>query len=60
MQFYPNYLITMTTHIDRGLFHFRRAAFSVTLKEKVDCTLTKATVLRISLNIDGTPITSHI
>jgi hypothetical protein len=35
----------------RGLFHFRRAAFSATLKAKVGSTLTKAASLRITLNI---------
>jgi hypothetical protein len=46
---------------NRELFHFRRAAFSVTLKEKVDNILTKTAVLRVNLNIDGAPITSkHI
>ncbi len=43
---------------NRGLFHFRRAAFSGILKVKVDNTLTKTTVLRVNLNIDGSPITS--
>ena len=43
---------------DRGLFHFHRAAFSPNLKGKVGSTLVKTTVLRINLNIDGTPITS--
>jgi hypothetical protein len=43
---------------DRGLFHFLRSVFSVTLKGKVGSTLTKAVALRISLNIDGSPITS--
>jgi hypothetical protein len=32
---------------DRGLFHFRRAAFLVTLKGIVGSTLTKVEVLRI-------------
>ena len=36
-----------------GLFHFRCAAFSVTLKAKVGSTLTKASALRILLNVDG-------
>jgi hypothetical protein len=44
---------------DRGLFHFRRAGFSATLKAKVGSTLAKAAALRISLNIDGAPITSR-
>jgi hypothetical protein len=43
---------------DRGLFHFRRAAFSTHLKAKVNSTLAKTAALRIKLNIDGTPITS--
>ena len=42
-----------------GLFHFRRVAFSAQLKAKVGSTLAKAAALRISLNIDGTPITSR-
>jgi hypothetical protein len=44
---------------DRGLFYFRRAAFSSQLKEKVGSTLAKAAALRVNLNIDGTPITSR-
>ena len=43
---------------DRGLFHFRRAAFSQQLKSKVSLALAKSAVLRINLNIDGTPIGS--
>ncbi len=43
----------------RGMFHFRRAAFSDQLQAKVGSTLVKATVLRINLNIDGAPITSR-
>jgi hypothetical protein len=42
-----------------GLFHFHRAAFSSQLKAKVGCTLAKDAVLRLNLNIDGTPITSR-
>ncbi len=42
-----------------GLFHFRRTAFSTTLKEKVGSTLVKTTALRVNLNIDGTAITSR-
>ncbi len=42
-----------------GLFNFRRAAFLTTLKEKVGSTLAKAAALRITLNIDGTTITSR-
>jgi hypothetical protein len=44
---------------NRGLFHFRRAAFSAQVKAKVGSTLAKAAALRINLNIDGTPITSR-
>ena len=45
---------------DRGLFHFRLAAFFAILKVKVGSTLAKATASRINLNIDGTSITSHL
>ncbi len=31
---------------NRGLFHFRGGAFTTNLKEKVDSSLTKTTVLR--------------
>jgi hypothetical protein len=41
------------------LFHFHRTTFSPQVKAKVGITLAKATVLRINLNIDGTPITSR-
>jgi hypothetical protein len=43
----------------RGMFHFRRAAFSSSLKSKVGSTLAKAADLRVNLNIDGSPITSR-
>jgi len=43
---------------DRGLFHFRHEAFSQQLKSSVVLALVKAAVLRITLNIDGAPITS--
>jgi hypothetical protein len=42
----------------RDMFHFRRAAFSHQLKAKVCLTLTKASALRINLNLDGAPIAS--
>ncbi len=43
---------------DRAMFHFRRAAFSQQFKNKVDLALPKAATLRITLNLDGVPITS--
>ena len=43
----------------RGQFHFRLTSFPSHLKNRVDLTLTKTTVLRINLNIDGEPITSR-
>ncbi len=43
---------------DRGFFHFRRAAFSVQLKVRVDLPLAKTETLRITLNLDGAPIIS--
>jgi hypothetical protein len=39
-----------------GQFHYRCAAFSSQLKSKVGNILTKASSLRITLNIDGAPI----
>ena len=46
---------------DRDQFHwgYRRAAFSSHLKVKVSNILVKAPILRINLNIDGTPIISQ-
>ena len=41
-----------------GQFHFRRAAFLQQLKSKVGLALDKTAVLRINLNLDGSPITS--
>ncbi len=43
---------------DRGVFHYRRAAFSSMLKRKVGLTLAKAAALRITLNLDGSTIIS--
>jgi hypothetical protein len=43
---------------DRGQFHFRRAAFAQQLKSRVGLALAKAAALRITLNLDGAPITS--
>ena len=43
----------------RGFFHYLRTAFSVQLKSKVGLTLPKSSSLRITLNLDGTPITSR-
>ncbi len=43
---------------NRGVFHYHRTTFSSMLKNKVDLTLTKASVLRITLNLDGVPIIS--
>ncbi len=43
---------------DRVQLHFRGAAFSSYLKNRVDLALAKAAALRITLNLDGAPITS--
>ncbi len=43
---------------DRGQLHFRRAAFCSQLKSRVGLALAKAAALRITLNLDGAPITS--
>ncbi len=39
-------------------FHFRREAFSSMLNSRVSSILAKAAALRITLNLDGAPITS--
>jgi hypothetical protein len=41
----------------RGFFHYRRAAFFAQLKSKVGLALAKAAASRITLNLDGAPIT---
>jgi hypothetical protein len=41
-----------------GQFHFRRVAFPQQFKNRVGLVLTKTEVLRITLNLDGTPIIS--
>jgi hypothetical protein len=56
LDYYFNRLIGKLTG---GLFHFRLSVFSSTLKENVGSTLVKDEVLHITLNIDGTPITSR-
>jgi hypothetical protein len=43
---------------NRGLFHFHRSALTENLKTKVGSTLIKTAVLRVILNVDGSPITS--
>ena len=43
---------------DRGYFHFRRTAILAKLKSRVGLTLAKTVALRITLNLDGAPITS--
>ena len=43
---------------DCGFFHYRRAAFSSMLKSRVGNILAKDADLRVTLNLDGTPITS--
>jgi hypothetical protein len=44
---------------DRGLFHFRRAAFSSQLKSRIGNILAKAAALRVNLILDGAPIISR-
>jgi hypothetical protein len=43
---------------DRGVFHYLRSAFSSMFKSKVGLALDKAAALRITLNLDGSTITS--
>ena len=45
--------------VTSGHFHHRRAAFFSQLKAKAGLVLAKAAALRITLNIDGAPITSR-
>ncbi len=49
----------MSGQSDRGFYHYRRAAVSAQLKSKVGLALTKEADLRITLNLDGTPIISR-
>ncbi len=46
------------TQTDRDQFHFRRSAVSPQLKSRVVLVLAKAADLRITLNLDGSPIIS--
>jgi hypothetical protein len=43
---------------NRGMFYYRRAAFSAQFKSKVGLVLDKTAALRITLNLDGCPIIS--
>ncbi len=43
---------------DRGQFHFHHAVFFAQFKSRVVLTLDKESSLRITLNLDGTPIIS--
>jgi hypothetical protein len=45
------------TH-DRDQFHFHHTVFVQQIKNMVDLGLTKTATLRITLNLDGVPITS--
>jgi hypothetical protein len=54
-------LINLCIHLaqtDRVQFHFRRSPFSSQLKNRVGLVLVKVEALRITLNLDGVPITS--
>ena len=42
----------------RGFFHYHRVFFSSILKSRVGNILAKTTVLRVTVNLDGSPITS--
>ncbi len=44
---------------DRGFYHLCHATVSTQVQRKVGLTLGKVTTLRISLNLDGTPIISR-
>jgi hypothetical protein len=49
----------LSPETDCGLYHYRRAAVSVQLKNKVGLTLVKEVDLRITLNLDGVSIISR-
>jgi hypothetical protein len=51
----------LSAQSDRGFFPYHHAAFSAQLKSKVGLTLSKTVALRITFNLDGSPIisTSH-
>jgi hypothetical protein len=51
--------MSLTRSENRGHFHFLHSVFSLQLKSRVGNILVKTTVLRITLNLDGTPITSN-
>ena len=42
----------------RGFFHYHRTVFSSILKSRVGNILDKTTALRVTVNLDGSPITS--
>ncbi len=47
------------SNLGSSYFHFRRAAFSGLLKSKCVNIIAKASVFRVNLNLDGTPISSN-
>ena len=49
----------LSAQSDRGFYHLLLVAVSVQLKSKVGLALAKETALRITLNLDGTPIISR-
>ncbi len=52
--------VVQLAHSTSGQFHYRRVAFSSQLKSKIgENILAKAAALRITLNIDGTPLASR-
>ncbi len=48
----------LSAQSDRGFFHYHHTAFSSMIKSRVGNILDKAAVLRINLNLDGSPIAS--
>ena len=49
----------LSAQSDRGFYHYRRAAVSAQLNNKVGLALVKVAALRITLDLDGAPITSR-
>ena len=57
-RFFPASGVQLPQTHPGGQFTFRHAAFLTKLQSKVGLTLTKSSVLRVNLNLDGEPIAS--
>ncbi len=57
-RFFATSGVQLSQSTSGGFFHFHRATFSSMLKSRVSLILAKVATLRITLNLDGAPITS--